>query len=193
MTPARERILQRIRAALRVPAERPPAGVERPLFPPVTDLERRFCEELLALRGELLEEQDLRAFLAGFSCIATDGSDLVRDVVGASECDTRTAEIGVTSCDFLIAQLGAVVVSASSAGGRALSVLPPVHLVIARRSQLVPDLAAALKGLRERYQGRWPSALSIVAGPSRTGDIEKVLVLGAHGPRRLVVSLVDEH
>jgi L-lactate dehydrogenase complex protein LldG len=192
MTSARERILARVRTALSMPAERPPAGVEQPVFPPVTDLARRFREELLALRGELLEqEQDLRAFLAAFDRIATDGSDLVREAVGARECDTRTADLGVTSCDLLIAQLGAIVVTASSAGGRALSVLPPVHLVIARRSQLVPDLAAALEGLRERYQGRWPSALSIIAGPSRTGDIEKVLVLGAHGPRRLVVWLTD--
>jgi hypothetical protein len=190
MTSARERILARVRTALSTPAERPPAGTEQRVFPPVTDLACRFREELLALRGELLEqEQDLRAFLAGFDRIATDGSDLVRETVGARECDTRTADLGVTSCDFVIAQLGAIVVTASSAGGRALSVLPPVHLVIARRSQLVPDLAAALEGLRGRYQGRWPSALSIIAGPSRTGDIEKVL--GAHGPRRLVVWLTD--
>jgi L-lactate dehydrogenase complex protein LldG len=70
-------------------------------------------------------------------------------------------------------------------------VLPPVHLVIAQRDQLLPDLATALVFIRRRYDGQWPSTLSIITGPSRTGDIEKVLVLGAHGPKRLAVFFVD--
>ncbi len=64
---------------------------------------------------------------------------------------------------------------------------PPVHLVIAGRDQLVPDLAVAMSMLRERYDDRWPSALSVITGPSRTADIEKNLVMGAHGPKRLVL------
>ncbi len=192
MTPARNRILERIRAGLRSDAERPLAVAAVPLFPPVADLERRFREELLLLKGELIESgAELRAFVASFQRITTDGSELVGKMVGSANRNARAADLGVTACDVLIAQLGAVVVTARSAGGRAPSVLPPVHLVIARRAQLVPDLATALALLRERHQGRWPSALSIIAGPSRTGDIEKVLVLGAHGPRRLAVCLID--
>ena len=68
-----------------------------------------------------------------------------------------------------------------------MSVLPPAHLVIARREQIVPDLAAAMTLLRNRYHGHWPSTLSVITGPSRTADIEKILVFGAHGPKRLVV------
>ncbi len=69
--------------------------------------------------------------------------------------------------------------------------LPPVHLVIARRDQLLPDLATAITFIRRHYDGQWPSTLSIITGPSRTGDIEKVLVLGAHGPKRLAVFFVE--
>jgi len=68
-----------------------------------------------------------------------------------------------------------------------LSVLPPAHLVVARRDQLVPDLATAFALMRKHYGGHWPSLLCLVSGPSRTGDIEKILVMGAHGPKRLAV------
>ena len=76
-----------------------------------------------------------------------------------------------------------------SAGGRALSVLPPHHVVVATREQIVPDLPAAYALLRQRYATNWPSFISFITGPSRTGDIERILVLGAHGPKRLTVFL----
>ena len=82
-------------------------------------------------------------------------------------------------------------VSNRSAGGRALSVLPPHHIVIARRSQMVPDLAAAFQFARQTYAPDWPSFLSLITGPSRTGDIERILVLGAHGPKRLTIFLLN--
>ena len=77
-----------------------------------------------------------------------------------------------------------------SSGGRALSVLPPHHVVIATREQLVPDLAAAYERLAAKYAGNYPSFISFITGPSRTGDIERILVLGAHGPKKLTVLLL---
>ena len=190
MNPARDNILARIRAALQTAAPRPPMPTAAPVFPPVTDLETRFRDELIALRGEWIESADkLRELLAGFPKIATDGSELVVQAVGAGNAGVREADLGVSTCDCLIAQTGSVVVSTHSTRGRAVSVLPPVHLVIARREQLVPDLPAAMARLRARYDGHWPSSLSVITGPSRTADIEKILVLGAHGPRRLAVWL----
>jgi L-lactate dehydrogenase complex protein LldG len=115
----------------------------------------------------------------------------VRQTVGEGNANARAADLGITSCDCLIAQTGSIVVSARSAGGRALSVLPPAHLVIARRSQIVADLAAGMAWLRPRYNDRWPSALSVITGPSRTADIEKILVFGAHGPKRLVIYFAE--
>ena len=82
----------------------------------------------------------------------------------------------------LIAQAGSVLVSSRSSGGRALSVLPPHHIVLARREQLLPDLPAAFALLRNKYASDYPSLISFITGPSRTGDIERILVLGAHGP-----------
>lgn len=93
----------------------------------------------------------------------------------------------VTGCDCLVAQTGSIFVSTRTAAGRAPSVLPELHLVVARRDQLVPDLPAALARLRQRYGQHWPSAITLITGPSRTADIEKILVMGAHGPKRLGV------
>lgn len=104
----------------------------------------------------------------------------------------ETCDAGITECDALIAQPGSVLVTSASAGGRALSVLPPHHVVLARREQLLPDLPAAYELLSRKYggeAGRWPGMISFITGPSRTGDIERILVLGAHGPKRLSVIL----
>lgn len=189
MNIARDNILGRVRNALRVEAHRPPSPTDAPVFLPVTNPEARFKEEFVAIKGELVE--NLGEFLKGFTTIATDDSKLVQETVGAGNAGVRDGDLGVTGCDCLIAQTGSVIISTLSAGDRALSVLPATHLVIAHRDQIVPDLTTAIALLRKRYGGHWPSALSVVTGPSRTADIEKILVMGAHGPKRLAIYFVD--
>ncbi|MBV9997839.1 MAG: lactate utilization protein [Verrucomicrobia bacterium] len=98
--------------------------------------------------------------------------------------------VGITACDALVAQTGSILLTSRSAGGRALSVLPPHHVVIAQADQLVPDLPAAFDLLYSRYGNSYPSFATFITGPSRTGDIERILVLGAHGPRNLTVILI---
>jgi len=104
------------------------------------------------------------------------------DVATLESCDA-----GITECDALVAQTGSVLVTSRSAGGRALSVLPPHHVVLARREQLLPDLLVAFELLKRKYSDNYPSLISFITGPSRTGDIERVLVLGAHGPKNLSI------
>ena len=87
-------------------------------------------------------------------------------------------------------QTGSVLLTSRSAGGRALSVLPPHHLVLARQQQLLPDLPSAFELLATKYGQNYPSFMSVVTGPSRTGDIERILVLGAHGPKQLTIVLI---
>jgi L-lactate dehydrogenase complex protein LldG len=114
----------------------------------------------------------------------------VRTDNGYTVSELESCDAGLTECEALVAQTGSVLVSAPGAGGRALSVLPPHHVVLARRSQMVPDLTAALRRVQEKFKGQWPSFLSFISGPSRTGDIERILVLGAHGPKRLTILLL---
>jgi L-lactate dehydrogenase complex protein LldG len=112
-------------------------------------------------------------------------TDKPYDVHALEACD-----VGISECDALIAQTGSVLVTNRSAGGRALSVLPPHHVVLARREQLVADLPAAFELIKKKYAANYPSMISFITGPSRTGDIERILVLGAHGPKRLTIFLI---
>ncbi len=191
MNTARQHILDRVRNALRVQARQPLAPTGSAIWPAMGDLEETFRAEFKALHGELIESPaELEKFLAGQSVCVQHGLDIT--LTGARPAPMETADIGVTGCDCLVARTGSIVVSTRAAGGRALSVWPPVHLVVAKHGQLVPDLAAAMSLLRQRYDKHWPSQISVITGPSRTSDIEKVLVLGAHGPKRLVLYFAPE-
>ncbi len=104
--------------------------------------------------------------------------------------ELESCDAGLTECECLVAQTGSVLISSIGSGGRALSVLPPHHIVLARRSQMVPDLTAAIESVRAKYNGQFPGFLSFITGPSRTGDIERILVLGAHGPKKLTILVI---
>lgn len=106
--------------------------------------------------------------------------------------DFEQAEVGITLCEALVARNGSVMVSNAGAAGRRLSIFPHHHIVIARSSQLVLDLKDAFQLLKQKYGAQIPSMISNITGPSRTADIEKTLVLGAHGPKELFVFLVDD-
>ncbi|MBM3403930.1 MAG: hypothetical protein FJY10_03470, partial [Bacteroidetes bacterium] len=76
--------------------------------------------------------------------------------------------------------------------GRRIFVYPPTHIVVAYASQLVPDIRQALQKIKKKYRSEMPSMISLISGPSRTADIEKTLVMGAHGPKELYVFLIDD-
>ncbi|HOW31809.1 MAG TPA: LUD domain-containing protein [Bacteroidales bacterium] len=111
----------------------------------------------------------------------------------ADEMDFEEIEVGITGCESLIARLGSVVVSSGQESGRRLIVFPEVHVVIAYTWQLLPDLKQALTALKTKYGTALPSLISVITGPSRTADIEKTLVMGAHGPRELIVFMVESN
>jgi len=98
--------------------------------------------------------------------------------------------VGITSCEFLVARLGSIMVS--SKNSRRLNVYPETHVVIAYVDQLVEDLKDAFESLHSKYSGKIPSMVSVITGPSRTADIEKTLVMGAHGPRELFLILIEK-
>jgi L-lactate dehydrogenase complex protein LldG len=118
---------------------------------------------------------------------ASLGLPVLRSDGGYDVNEMEACDAGLTECDALVAQTGTLVVTSRCSGGRALSVLPPHHVVVARREQLVRDLAAALALVQRKYAPDYPSMISLVTGPSRTGDIERILVLGAHGPKKLTI------
>ena len=103
----------------------------------------------------------------------------------------EACDVAFTECAALIAQTGSVLLTSRACGGRAASVLPPHHVVLATAGQMVPDLPAAMALIRETCGDDLPSLIAFHTGPSRTGDIERTIVLGAHGPKILTVILID--
>lgn len=100
-------------------------------------------------------------------------------------------DLGITDCLCLTAGTASVLVSTAKAGSRAASLLPPVHLVLAQERQLVPDIPECLDTIAATPDfPDMPAAYTFITGSSRTADIEKVLVIPAHGPRELFVLLL---
>lgn len=100
------------------------------------------------------------------------------------------ADLAVTSADYLLARTATIVFSLKHHPSNLLTLLPPSLLVIASSEHLLPDFPA-LQAIFDRTGEEREANLVFFTGPSRTADIEKTLVLGVHGPRRLTVLVVD--
>jgi L-lactate dehydrogenase complex protein LldG len=112
----------------------------------------------------------------------------------APECKNSLSEntdVVITGCEYLVAGLGSVLVSTAHTHSRRMFVYPPVHVVVAQSSQLVETAEEAWEKTILRYNDHLPSMISMITGPSRTADIEKTLILGAHGPKMLYVFIVN--
>lgn len=107
------------------------------------------------------------------------------------ESDFINTNVGVTTCEFLIARTGSVMISSKQASGRRLPAYSNYHIVVAYTDQLVHNVKDALKGIKTKYGNNIPSLISTITVPSRTADIEKTLVQGAHGPKEIYVFLID--
>jgi L-lactate dehydrogenase complex protein LldG len=100
------------------------------------------------------------------------------------------ADLGISGAATLIAETGTIVVRACTEEPRSLSLLPPVHVVVAEQSRLLPDLFDLFEPKRQGEPVQMPSCLSLITGPSKTGDIELRLVTGVHGPGEVHVIVV---
>ncbi len=206
---SRERILARIQTALREPAPRDePARQAQTIFAPVTDALDRFQRECAINITECVVTpdqsgsadgvRDVLASLPPGDIFVQDSPELRRmaekwpagrSIQWSNEgAPKESSQATITACEALVAQTGSVLVSAAC-GGRGASVVAPVHIVVATIDQLVPDLDAGLARVQERGIVSQNSLLCLITGSSRTADIEKILVMGAHGPRRLIVFL----
>lgn len=204
MKSARETILEKLKKAVHSEPDKP--DFEKPVWHPVEEpLELTFRENLEKIKGNarLFSSEEemfghLKTFLAGFRedtvfCMEDALSEkLSRYGIPFTKAGKLpdNIQVGITGCEFLVAHTGSVMVSSAQKGGRQLFIYPPVHVVIASKNQLVPYLEQAYAGILEKYNDALPSQISLITGPSRTADIEKTLVMGAHGPRELHVFIV---
>ncbi|MGF1591872.1 MAG: lactate utilization protein C [Kiloniellaceae bacterium] len=119
-----------------------------------------------------------------------DGQPLLEVEEGIAEADDGTS---VTGAFAGIAETGTLLMASGQEAPVTLNFLPENHLVVLRASQVVGTYEEAWQRLRARFgAGTLPRAVNMITGPSRTGDIEQTILLGAHGPRRLHVLLVDD-
>jgi L-lactate dehydrogenase complex protein LldG len=205
--PGRERILERIRAGLRAPvalaAETP---ADKMIFEPVVNPRERFQQEAKANLIDCLTTTDAAGSaqqLAQVLDSLPQGDIFVQDApvlrrlieMSGSKRPVRwssqsgpaeASQATITLVEALIAQTGSILVSAAC-GGRGASVVAPCHIAFATLDQLVPDLETALSNASRQGILENNSFACVISGSSRTADIEKILVQGAHGPRRLVV------
>jgi len=100
------------------------------------------------------------------------------------------ADAGISGVDYLVAETGSVVLLTRPDQPRSLSLLPPLHVAVADRSQLLPDLFDLFEARLWAERQGLPSCLSLITGPSKTGDIELRLVTGVHGPGEVHVVLI---
>ncbi|HXU67406.1 MAG TPA: lactate utilization protein C [Casimicrobiaceae bacterium] len=209
---SREAVLARVRAALgrHGPDDEPRAAAHaylvarrqgpRPELP--ADLAQRFLqraadmssttaridaiEQAPAAVARYLDHAAVRAVCwPELAMLDWRGAGIDVDVRPASGDDM----IGITDCFCAIAETGTLVFASGIDSPPATFLLPETHVAIVRADQIVAGMEEAFARLRAE-RGALPRAVNLVSGPSRTGDIEQTIVLGAHGPRRVHIVLV---
>ncbi len=209
---SREHILHKVRTALgreagQGIAEPPPVRLRIPDVDPDSRIAAmlRNVEALAGKTRRAATPEDARAYVAavleGRSAVASNAPFLgecgLLDLPGVESGFTdaaalraacAAAAVGITSADYALADTGSLVMLSSQAEARMVSLLPPVHIAVL-------PAARVLSGLDELFTilphpAAQTSSMVLITGPSRTADIEQILVRGVHGPGEIHVVLV---
>jgi len=100
-----------------------------------------------------------------------------------------TADIGISGVEFGIAETGSVFQDGYAIATRLVTILPPLHCVFLPSANIVPGITEAFEIIARSFDRGY---VGFITGPSRTGDIERVLTIGVHGPGRFAIIAVDE-
>ena len=206
---ARDHILHSVRTALGrsvgqpVP-DPPPARIR---IPEVTTPARvaSLIARVEALAGHAQETADPRAYVAsavaGKTAVASNAPYLeqcgIATIPGVRSgitdlADLRavcaSADIGITSADYALADTGTLVLLASPHEARLISLLPPAHIAVVPRERILTGLDELFSILPDPAAAT--SSMVLITGPSRTADIEQILIRGVHGPGQITVLVV---
>lgn len=174
------------------------------------DLLRQFCTRAVNLGAEIVRWQGEKAaqdWIVGF--LAQSGepgtvavapltlmdrqslqSGLQQagwQIAGSTPVEIAAARLGITEARWGIARTGTICQLETDLNTGYTSLLPPIHLAILHARQILPDL----DGLWALVDNHIPR-LRLISGPSKTSDIERVLTVGVHGPRQLLVGVLKE-
>jgi L-lactate dehydrogenase complex protein LldG len=207
---SKEQVLGKVRSALGRTAGQPiPTPPPALLRTPMVDPDARvllFQAAFEKLNGKFYRTANAKAvveeILAGRDAVASNSTVLrdlgIVDIPGVvsqifdkdqlrEHCATRAA--GISSADYAIADTGTLVMLSSSQEARMISLLPPIHIAVVPRSRFVTNLNELLSMLNQPAEQT--SAMVLITGPSRTADIEQILIQGVHGPGEIHVVVVD--
>lgn len=209
---SREKILKKVRNALIHKSSKPEPGnvdFDSPIHSKSEEApEIAFAQKFTALTGKFAFCENTNDFesifkefvsesnLGAIYCAEESLKEILKKAGIKHEDDPSkmtACKVTVTNCEYLIARTGSIMVSSKQRSGRKLPVFPDIHIVVAYTSQLVDDIKDALKAIKLKYGDNAPSLISLISGPSRTADIEKTLILGAHGPKEIYVFLIDDY
>ncbi|HLK68510.1 MAG TPA: lactate utilization protein [Bryobacteraceae bacterium] len=206
---SRDHILHRVRTAVgrsagQPAADPPPVRIRIPSV----DLESRIASMLArveALAGKAYRSDDPRGFvesaIAGKTAVASNAPYLVEcgitSLPGVRSGITDRAElrelcaksdVGITCADYALADTGSLVMLSSPQEARMISLLPPAHIAVVPRERLLTGLDELFSILPRPAEQT--SSMVLITGPSRTADIEQILVRGVHGPGQITVVVV---
>ena len=217
---SREHILHRVRTALgrsagQPPGVAPPVRIRVPSDDATLSVAARVSARVStmlarveALAGKTYSAatpDDARAFIAaaiaGKTAVASNAPFLaecgisnlpgvrigIADREQLREC-CSTVDIGITSADYALADTGTLVMLSSPREARLISLLPPAHIAVVPRERILSGLDELFSILPKAAE--LTSSMVLITGPSRTADIEQILVRGVHGPGEITVVAV---
>jgi L-lactate dehydrogenase complex protein LldG len=207
---SRENILHRIRTAVGRSAGQPVDDVPPiRLRVPVVDMEARIASMLArveALAGRAARTTEpcalVESALGGRSAIASNAPFLAEcgitrlpnvqsDVTDREELRAicATIDVGITSADYALADTGTLVMLSSPHEARLISLLPPAHIAVVPKDRILTGLDELFSILPRPAEQT--SSMVLITGPSRTADIEQILVRGVHGPGQITVIVAE--
>jgi L-lactate dehydrogenase complex protein LldG len=208
---SREKILKKVRSALiqQTPNPYPKLDYDSSVYQPqaddVTELifaqhfseaggNFIFCENKIEFAESLLnlaEEKKWKEII----CTEKRLSGFLSEIAFPHQTNLRsqTAEAVITTCESLVARTGSILVTSANSYGRVIPFFTPVHIVYANVNQIVNDLKDALLLMKSKYNECIPSSMTFITGPSKTADIEGIVITGAQGPKELFLFLTDEN
>ncbi len=206
---SRDNILHRVRTAIgrsagAPPDDPPPVRLRVPEVDPDARIESLIAR-LEALAGKAYYGVDPRAFVAdairGRTAVASNSPFLAECGIanlpgvrsGITDRDQlreicAIADIGITSADYALADTGTLVLLSTPCEARMISLLPPAHIAVVPRNRILTGLDELLSVLPDPAAAS--SSMVLITGPSRTADIEQILVRGVHGPGQITVLIV---
>lgn len=216
---ARERIFARLSAANRQPLEDGPQAADLPvkIYNRQEKIEnlKRLMEAMrtevhvtdaahwLDKLEEVLKSRNVKTLLYGppseigdslqqhFPAAGDGRPELVaydREIEHLKET-VFNVDAGITSTYGAIAEIGALILWSSAAEPRQMSLVPPIHVAVLKADNIYNSFMEVMQ--KENWAGGMPTNAFLISGPSKTADIELTLAFGVHGPKELIVLIVD--